>query len=274
MEAYRSDHCDHPSATSFHRTRPWPQRPTCLCEFTSSVLHVFRGSHRGFLQIIAEDSERSQQRPTCSAAPNHSSRQDRSLGARRRQEHRRARLSSVSPNSSSSNSPGRAGPSSAVPRLSSLRLGDLLEVPSNPHNQLVGYLEAPRPSSSRLKGDLYSGVPQLNQPRVADSLAHNNPSNNNREDRFLAARNNRLSNREAHSLGAPSNLPPARRPHCLGQHNSSLPPRPHCLVVPNSHKQDPRCLEAPNLHYLVPLPPRPSHSSSHPVWELRSVRSL
>lgn len=191
---------------------------------------------------------------------------------RRRQERSRARLSSVSLNSSSS--PRRADLCSAVLRISSHRLGGYLEVPSSLHSPLADCLETRRPNSSPLKADLCSGAPQLNHPRVADSLAHNSPPNNNREDRFLVARNNQPSSRVPPSLETPSNPPLDRRHRSLELHSSRLPPGLHYLVILSSNKRDSHYSETPSPHCLVPTPPRRSLSSNHPLWERRSVRIL
>jgi len=226
-------------------------------------------SHLDFPPLTVEDSGRS---PTCSAALSHNNRQDLSLGVRRRQERRRARLSLVSPNNSSS-SPLQADLCSVI--LSSHRRGDrYLGVASSLHSPLVDCLEARRPSSSPLKAGLYSGALQLNQLKVVGFSAHNSPLNNNREDPFSAAHNNRLSSREPLSLGIHNNPLPDRRHRSLGRHNSSLPPGLHCSVIPNSRRQDPRCLEIPSPQYLAPPPLRLSLSSNHPLWERRSVRNL
>ena len=209
-------------------------------------------------RFTVEDSERSQQLPAYLAAPSHNSRRDLSSGARRRQERKRALPSLANPssssNSSSSSSLPRADLYSAVLRLSSLRLGAHLEVPSNPHSQPVDCLGIPRPNSSPLKVDLCSGVPQPNQFRV-DSLARNSRLNNSREVRFSVAHNNRLNSRGILSLGAPNNPPSDRRQHCSGRGNNNLPPGLQCSAAHNSNRQDPRCLVVRNPHYTVPLPP-------------------
>ena len=248
------------------------------------------GSHYCFRRFIA-DLERSQPPLACSAAPNHNNRQDLSLGPRRQREHRRVHLSSVSPspNSSNSNSSLRqADLCSAILRLSP-RPEARSEAPSSLHSQSVDCLEVTRPSNSLPKADLCSGVlrpnnslpkalcsgaPRLSRLRVVDSLVRNSLSNNSKEGRFLAARNNRLSSREVLSLGTLNNPPPDRRHPCLGQHNSNLLPELHCLVTPSSRKRDPRCSETPNPRYLVPPPPRLNLNSNHPLWGLRSVRGL
>ena len=240
--------------------------------FVSFSVCFTRGS-RISLWFAAEDSEQSQRRPTRSAAPSHNSRQDLSLVARRPQEHRLARLSLASL-SSSNNSLRQEDLFSAALRLSSHRRGGrCLGVPSSLHSPPVDCSEAQRPNSSPLKVGLCLGAPQLNQLRVADSLAHNSPLNN-REDHFLAARSNQLSNRELPSLGTPNNPLPDRRRRSLGRHSSSLPPGLRCLVVPSSRRQDPRYSEIPNPHCLMPHLPRLTLSSNHPLWERHSVRNL
>ena len=163
----------------------------------------------------------------------------------------------------------------AVLRLSSHRPGGrYLGAPSSLHSPLADYLEIQRSNSSPLKADLCSGAPQLNQLRVADSLAHNSPLNNNRGDRFLAAHNNRLSSREPLSLETPNNPLLDRRHHSSGLHSSRLPPGLHCLATPSSNKQDRHHSEIPSLRYLVPHPPRCSLNNNHRVWGRRSVRNL
>ena len=141
--------------------------------------------------------------------------------------------------------------------------------------------------------ELNPGTTRPNQLRVAVSSVHNNLLNNSREDHFLAVRNNRLrvaafsvhssrlnsnkadhflaapnsrlSNKQTLSLVTPRNPPPDRRHHSLGPHNN-LPLVPHCLVTPNSRKQE-RYSEIPSPHYLVRHPPRLSLNNSHPLWE-------
>ena len=179
-------------------------------------------------------------------------------------------VSPSSPSSPSSSSLRWAGLCSVVLRLSSPRLEDHLEIPSSLPNRLVDCLEVPQPSSPR-KADRCLGALQPNRLRAADNLVHNSLASN-KEDRFLAARNNRLNNKEALSLGAPNNPPPDRRPHYL-EDSSSLRLGLHCSVAPNSHKQVPHNSEVANFHYSVPLPQRHSLNNNHLLWERLSVRS-
>lgn len=204
-----------------------------------------------------------------SAALSHNSKQDLSSGARRPQERRPARLSSVSLSLSNNSSLQRAGLCSAVLKRSSLRLeGRCLEVISSLHSLLVDCLGVRRPNNSQLRPGPCSGAPQINQPRAGLSLGatkpsqlraavclvRNNPFNNSRADPFLAAHNNRPSSKEALSLVTPRNPPPDRRHRSLGQHNNP-PPIPHCLVTPSSRKRESHCMEIPSPRSLAPPPP-------------------
>lgn len=251
---------------SFHRTRPWPRYPICLCEFLSPVLRVIQVARQLFLRFPVGDSERSQQRPTCSGVPSHNNKRDLSSGAHRLQERRPVHLFSASLNNSSS-SRQLVGLCSVMPRLSSHRAEDrYLEVPSNLHSHPVDCLETQRPSNNPVRAGLYLGAPRINRPRVdlclvatqlnqlraADFLVRNRPLNNSRADCISAAHNNQLSSKEVLYLGTASSLPPDRQPRSLGRHNNNLPPALHCL-------------ETLNPRYLAPPPPRPSHSNIHPL---------